>query len=73
MAKLPYTYTICPPGPEPQRFTASCAEMGRLLKDSPKGDLTIDERRDLWSAYNRAPRSVTIEDWLVQNFGVEKK
>lgn len=65
--------TMCPPGPEPQRFTASCAEMVRLLKDSPKGDLTIDERRELWSAYNRAPRSVTIEDWLLQNFGRSKE
>jgi hypothetical protein len=43
--------------------------MGRLLKDSPKGDLTIDERREMWWAYNRAPRSVTIEDWLVKRFG----
>ena len=32
MAKLPYTYTICPDGPEPKRFTASCAEMGAALK-----------------------------------------
>lgn len=65
--------TLCPPGPEPVRYTASCAEMGRLLKDSPNGDLTINERRELWSAYNRAPRSVTIEDWLVQNFGRSKE
>jgi len=65
--------TMCPPGPEPQRFTASCAEMGRLLRDSPTGDLTIDERRELWWPQNRAPRSVTIEDWLAKNFGGGKK
>ena len=53
MAKLPYTYTICPPGPEPKRHTASCAQMGKLLKGSPDGDLTINQRRiaawDAWS------------------------
>ena len=69
MAKLPYTYTICPPGPEPVRYTASCKEMGVLLKNSPNADLTIDERRELWSDYNRAPRTVTIEEWLVKRFG----
>lgn len=71
--KLPYTYTICPPGPEPVRYTASCKEMGVLLKNSPNADLTIDERRELWSDYNRAPRTVTIEEWLVKRFGGEKK
>ena len=45
MAKLPYTYTICPDGPEPKRFTASCAEMGAALKGGD--DLTIDQRK-IW-------------------------
>lgn len=44
MAKLPYTYTICPDGPEPQRFTASCAAMGAALTYGC--DLTIDQRKD---------------------------
>jgi hypothetical protein len=26
MAKLPYTYTICPDQEEPKRFTASCKD-----------------------------------------------
>ena len=45
MAKLPYTYTICPPGPEPKRFTASCPEMGAALMGGD--DLTIDQRKGL--------------------------
>ena len=53
MAKLPYTYTICPPGPEPERFTAGCREMGQLLRDSPDKNLTINQKRtatwDAWS------------------------
>ena len=53
MAKLPYTYTICPPGPEPKQPTASCAEMGKLLKSSPDGDLTINQRRTaVWDAWS---------------------
>lgn len=72
MAKLPYTYTICPPGPEPVRFTASCKEMGLMLKGSPNGDLTIDERRELWWAQHRMPRAVNVEEWLVKRFGVKE-
>ena len=53
MAKLPYTYTICPDQEAPKQFTASCAEMGKLLNCSPDGDLTINQRRtaawDAWS------------------------
>ena len=71
--KLPYTYTICPPGPEPVRYTAGCVEMGVLLKNSPNADLTIDERRELWSGPNRAPRMVTIEYWLVKQFAGAKE
>lgn len=66
MAKLPYTFTICPDGPEPQKFTVSCPQMGRLLKASPNGDLTIDERRhgywDSWSG--RSVQLVPIEDQI---------
>jgi hypothetical protein len=45
MAKLPYTFTICPPGPEPKRFTASCPQMGAMLMGGD--DLTIDQRKGL--------------------------
>ena len=52
MAKLPYTYTICPTQEAPKRFTASCKEMGVLLRNSPDGDLTIDDRRNgLWESW----------------------
>lgn len=53
MAKLPYTFTICPDQEAPKNFTASCVEMGRLLKGCPDGDLTINQKRtatwDMWS------------------------
>ena len=53
MAKLPYTYTICPDQEAPVQFTASCAEMGELLRHSIKGDLTINQKQtatwDMWS------------------------
>lgn len=53
MAKLPYTFTICPDGPEPKKFTASCPEMGQLLKNSPDGNLTLDQkRRAVWDAWS---------------------
>ena len=45
MAQLPYTLTICPDGPEPKRFTASCPEMGAALMGG--NDLTIDQRKAL--------------------------
>ena len=57
--------TICPPGPEPVRYTASCAEMGRLLLGNPNADLTIDHRRELWSNYNRSPRSMPVKNALL--------
>lgn len=53
MAKLPYTYTICPDQETPAQFTASCAEMGELLRHSINGDLTINQKQtatwDVWS------------------------
>ena len=30
MAKLPYTWTICPDQEAPKQFTASCKDMGEL-------------------------------------------
>jgi hypothetical protein len=43
MAQLPYTFTICPDGPEPTRYTASCPEMVVALMGGD--DLTIDQRK----------------------------
>ena len=62
MSKLPYTFTVCPPDEAPKQFTASCAEIGRLLKHSINGDLTIDVRRnDMWGRSTVGPN---IEDRL---------
>jgi hypothetical protein len=65
MAKLPYTYTICPTQEAPKRFTASCKEMGVLLRNSPDGDLTIDDRRNgLWESWEGKGVREPIEDRL---------
>lgn len=62
MAKLPYAFTVCPPDEAPKQITASCAEIGRLLKTSINGDLTIDVRRnDMWGRSTVGPN---IEDRL---------
>ena len=55
MAQLPYKYTLCPPGPEPKRFTASCPQMGAMLKGGD--DLTIDQRKlaNLYRPDSRVP------------------
>ena len=45
MAKRPYTVTICPDGPEPVRYTASCPEMVVALMGGD--DLTIDQRKGI--------------------------
>lgn len=58
MAKLPYTYTICPPGPEPRQPTASCPEMGELLRNSPNGDLTINNRMPVWESWTNKPLAI---------------
>ena len=66
MAKLPYTFTICPPNEAPKRFTAASAEMLLMVKQSVNGDLTIDNRRyGLWQTWERGGiESVSIEDRL---------
>ena len=53
MAKLPYKFTIVPPNDPPEKpFTASCKEIGKLLKHSPNGDLTINQSRStLWQSW----------------------
>ena len=65
MAKLPYTYTICPDQEAPKQFTASCADMGRLLKDSPNGDLTINQKRlGMWDSWTGGGLDIPIEEKL---------
>jgi len=65
VAKLPYTFTVCPPDEAPKQFTASCAEIGRLLKHSINGDLTIDDRRNgLWQSWERGAVGPNMEDCL---------
>ena len=65
MAKLPYLYTICPTQVAPKRFTASCKEMGVLLRNSPDGDLTSDDRRNgLWGSWEGKGVVEPIEDRL---------
>ena len=65
MAKLPYTFTVCPPDEAPKQFTASCAEIGRLLQTSINGDLTIDVRRnDMWQSWGRSAVGPNMEDRL---------
>lgn len=65
MAKLPYTYTICPDQEAPKNFTASCKDMGELLRHSPDGDLTINQKRlGMWDAWTGGGVGVPIEDML---------
>lgn len=65
MAKLPYTFTICPDQEAPKNFTASCAEMGRLLMRSPDGDLTINQRRSaMWDSWTGGGVDAPIEEKL---------
>jgi hypothetical protein len=38
-------YTLVPPNEPPRQYTASCEEIGRLLKNSPDGSLSINQRQ----------------------------
>lgn len=57
-------YTLCPPGPEPKRHTASCPQMVRMLMGGD--DLTIDQRRHgNWQSWSFKPvQAVPFEDRL---------
>ena len=64
MAKLPYKYTICP-YQEPKKFTASCKDMGELLRHSPDGDLTINQKRlGMWDSWTGGGLDTPIEEKL---------
>ena len=71
MAKLPYIFTICPDQETPKQFTASCKEMGGLLKNSPDGNLTINQRRnatwDAWSGNHMGYVEEWLHEWCKQN------
>jgi len=51
MAKLPYTFTICPDGPEPEppNWTATTPHLLSKLRDGPR-DLTINQAEYIWPA-----------------------
>ena len=71
MAKLPYTYTICPDQEAPKQFTASCADMGELLRHSPNGDLTINQKRiaawDAWSGNHMGMIEEKLHEMCTKN------
>jgi len=38
-------HTLVPPNDPPRQYTASCEEIGRLLKNSPDGNLAINQKQ----------------------------
>ncbi len=49
MAKLPYTFTICPEEPAPKNWTATTPQLLSMLRDGPR-DLTINQAEHIWPA-----------------------
>lgn len=51
MAELPYKFTICPDGPEPEpkKWTATTPQLLFMLRDGPR-DLTINQAERIWPA-----------------------
>jgi hypothetical protein len=68
MAKLPYTFTVCPDGaePEPKNWTATTPHLLSKLRDGPR-DLTINQAQYIWPA---ACKGVTT---INNHVGKEKK
>jgi len=65
VAKLPYTYTICPPNDAPKQFTAASPQMLMMVKQSLNGDLTIDQRRNgAWQSWEGRLMGANIEDLM---------
>jgi len=56
MAKLPYTFTICPEEPAPKNWTATTPQLLSMLRDGPR-DLTINQAEYIWPA---ACKGVTV-------------
>ena len=74
MAKLPYTFTICPPDDAPKQFTARCPQLVTLLMNSTNGDLTIDDRRNgLWQSWERSGVVSTPVEEMLHNLLQERK
>jgi hypothetical protein len=63
-------YTLVPPNAPPVQHTASCPEIGRLLVNSPDGDLTINQTRN---AILPGPIGVDFELRMQQMFGVKNQ
>jgi len=53
MAKLPYTFTICPDEPAPKQFTALTPRLLHAMRHGGM-DFTIDQRAVLWPASKAA-------------------
>lgn len=49
MAKLPYTFTVCPDEPAPKNWTATTPQLLSMLRDGPR-DLTINQAEHIWPA-----------------------
>ena len=51
MSELPYKFTICPDGPEPEpkNWTAVTPQLLFMLRDGPR-DLTINQAEHIWPA-----------------------
>ena len=49
MAKLPYTFTVCPDGAEPKNWTAVTPQLLFMLRNGPR-DLTINQAEYIWPA-----------------------
>lgn len=59
MAKLPYTFTICPDGPEPEpkNWTATTPQLLSMLRDGPR-DLTINQAEHIWPASGKGATTI---------------
>ena len=59
MAKLPYTFTICPDGPEPEpkKWTATTPQLLFMLRDGPR-DLTINQAEHIWPAVGKGATTI---------------
>ena len=59
MAKLPYTFTICPDGPEPEpkNWTATTPQLLSMLRDGPR-DLTINQAEHIWPAGGKGATTI---------------
>ena len=57
MAKLPYTFTVCPDGAEPKIWTAVTPQLLFMLRDGPR-DLTINQAEYIWPAGGKGATTI---------------